>query len=116
MPGRARSRREGREDGGRSCRRGGGSTCSSQTASPAATSASSCGTPTAWSPYSTPRARELRVGGVYTKPFSMLPLSAVEKPGNLLMQGLLDKLVPMLGEQLLRDYHSWVQQQPEASS
>ncbi|XP_014660531.1 uncharacterized protein LOC101786854 [Setaria italica] len=53
---------------------------------------------------------------VYTKPFSMLPLSAVEKPDNLLMQGLLDKLVPMLGEQLLRDYHSWVQQQPEASS
>ncbi|CAD6264723.1 unnamed protein product [Miscanthus lutarioriparius] len=54
---------------------------------------------------------------VYTKPFSMLPLSAVEKPGNLLMQGLLDRLVPMLGEQLLRDYHSWVQlqQQHEAS-
>ncbi|CAO2207264.1 unnamed protein product [Urochloa humidicola] len=53
---------------------------------------------------------------VYTKPFSMLPLSAVEKPGNLLMQGLLDRLVPMLGEQMLRDYYSWVQQQPEASS
>lgn len=53
---------------------------------------------------------------VYTKPFSLLPLSAVEKPGNLLMQSLLDRLVPMLGEQLLRDYHSWVQQQPEASS
>ncbi|PAN36180.1 hypothetical protein GQ55_6G253900 [Panicum hallii var. hallii] len=53
---------------------------------------------------------------VYTKPFSMLPLSAVETPGNLLMQGLLDRLVPVLGEQLLRDYHSWVQQQPEASS
>ncbi|KAI4962603.1 hypothetical protein ZWY2020_028757 [Hordeum vulgare] len=33
---------------------------------------------------------------VYTKPFSLLPLSAVEKPGNLLMQGLLDRLVPML--------------------
>ncbi|CAN6195115.1 unnamed protein product [Urochloa humidicola] len=53
---------------------------------------------------------------VYTEPFSMLPLSAVEKPGNLLMQGLLDRLVPILGEQLLRDYYSWVQQQPEASS
>lgn len=56
---------------------------------------------------------------VYTKPFSMLPLSAVEKPGNLLMQGLLDRLVPVLGEQLLRDYHSWAQaqaqQQHEAS-
>lgn len=53
---------------------------------------------------------------VYTKPFSLLPLSAVEKPGNLLMQGLLDRLVPLLGEQLLRDYHSWVQQQPQSSS
>ncbi|KAL6646166.1 hypothetical protein ACP70R_017774 [Stipagrostis hirtigluma subsp. patula] len=53
---------------------------------------------------------------VYTKPFSLLPLSAVEKPGNLLMQGLLDRLVPMLGEKLLKDYHSWVQQQAEASS
>ncbi|XP_006659603.1 uncharacterized protein LOC102719139 isoform X2 [Oryza brachyantha] len=60
---------------------------------------------------------------VYTKPFTMLPLSAVEKPGNLLMQGLLDRLVPLLGVQLLRDYHSWVQlqqqqqqQQPGTSS
>uniref|UniRef100_A0ACD6AI29 Uncharacterized protein n=1 Tax=Avena sativa TaxID=4498 RepID=A0ACD6AI29_AVESA len=53
---------------------------------------------------------------VYTKPFSLLPLSAVEKPGNLLMQGLLDRLVPLLGEQLLKDYHSWVQQQPGSSS
>ncbi|WVZ92204.1 hypothetical protein U9M48_038287 [Paspalum notatum var. saurae] len=53
---------------------------------------------------------------VYTKPFSMLPLSAVEKPGNLLMQGLLDRLVPILGEQILRDYDSWVQQRPEACS
>jgi len=53
---------------------------------------------------------------VYTKPFSLLPLSAVEKPGNLLMQGLLDRLVPMLGEQLLRDYHSWFQQQTQSSS
>lgn len=53
---------------------------------------------------------------VYTKPFSLLPLSAVEKPGNLLMQGLLDRLVPMLGEQLLRDYHSWIQQQSQPSS
>ncbi|KAL5232103.1 hypothetical protein ABZP36_030879 [Zizania latifolia] len=57
---------------------------------------------------------------VYTKPFSLLPLSAVEKPGNLMMQGLLDRLVPLLGEQLLRDYHHWVQvqlqQQPETSS
>ncbi|WOL19800.1 hypothetical protein Cni_G28602 [Canna indica] len=48
---------------------------------------------------------------VYTKPFSMLPLSAVEKPGNLVMQGLLDRLVPLLAEQLLSDYCSWVQEQ-----
>ncbi|KAM0856978.1 hypothetical protein ACQ4PT_048760 [Festuca glaucescens] len=53
---------------------------------------------------------------VYTKPFSLLPLSAVEKPGNLLMQGLLDRLVPLLAEQLLKDYHSWVQQQQPRSS
>ncbi|KAL6646646.1 hypothetical protein ACP70R_015723 [Stipagrostis hirtigluma subsp. patula] len=53
---------------------------------------------------------------VYSKPFSLLPLSAVEKPGNLLIQGLLDRLVPMLGEKLLNDYDSWVQQQAEASS
>lgn len=53
---------------------------------------------------------------VYTKPFSMLPLSAVEKPGNLLMQGLLDRLVPVLGEQLLRDYHSWAQAQQQHES
>uniref|UniRef100_A0ACD5Y2L1 Uncharacterized protein n=1 Tax=Avena sativa TaxID=4498 RepID=A0ACD5Y2L1_AVESA len=53
---------------------------------------------------------------VYTKPFSLLPLSAVEKPGNLLMQGLLDRLVPLLGEQLLKDYSSWVQKQPRSST
>nr|XP_029122162.1 uncharacterized protein LOC105050903 isoform X7 [Elaeis guineensis] len=45
---------------------------------------------------------------VYTKPFSLLPLSAVEKPGNLLMQGLLDRLVPLLVEQLLNDYRTWI--------
>ncbi|XP_072980471.1 uncharacterized protein [Typha angustifolia] len=50
---------------------------------------------------------------VYTKPFSLLPISAVEKPGNLLMQGLLDRLVPLLVEQLLRDYNSWLEEQFE---
>ncbi|XP_020080218.1 uncharacterized protein LOC109703888 isoform X2 [Ananas comosus] len=53
---------------------------------------------------------------VYTKPFSLLPISAVEKPGNLLMQGLLDRLVPLLIEQLLRDYEAWVNEQLAESS
>ncbi|KAJ3697952.1 hypothetical protein LUZ61_001657 [Rhynchospora tenuis] len=48
---------------------------------------------------------------VYTRPFSLLPLSAVEKPGNLVMQGVLDRLVPLLIQQLLQDYNSWLQQQ-----
>ncbi|KAL0902839.1 hypothetical protein M5K25_028496 [Dendrobium thyrsiflorum] len=48
---------------------------------------------------------------VYTKPFSLLPISAVEKPGTLVMQGLIDRLVPLLAEQLLNDYVSWVDQQ-----
>ncbi|KAJ4762910.1 hypothetical protein LUZ62_073285 [Rhynchospora pubera] len=47
---------------------------------------------------------------VYTRPFSLLPLSAVEKPGNLVMQGVLDRLVPLLIQQLLQDYNSWLQQ------
>ncbi|KAI0504606.1 hypothetical protein KFK09_015558 [Dendrobium nobile] len=48
---------------------------------------------------------------VYTMPFSLLPISAVEKPGTLVMQGLIDRLVPLLAEQLLNDYASWVDQQ-----
>lgn len=48
---------------------------------------------------------------LYTKPFSLLPLSAVEKPGNLVMQGVLDRLVPLLVQQLLQDYNSWFQLQ-----
>ncbi|XP_039120217.1 uncharacterized protein LOC120256620 [Dioscorea cayenensis subsp. rotundata] len=48
---------------------------------------------------------------VYTKPFSLLPISAVEKPGNLLMQGLLDRLTPLLAKQLLEDYHTWIEEQ-----
>ncbi|KAJ3676828.1 hypothetical protein LUZ60_002552 [Juncus effusus] len=53
---------------------------------------------------------------VYTKPFTMLPLSAVEKPGNLVMQGVLDRLVPLLIQQLLQDYNSWLQLQNKLSS
>lgn len=48
---------------------------------------------------------------VYTRPFSLLPLSAVEKPGKLVMQGVLDRLVPLLTQQLLQDYNSWLQLQ-----
>lgn len=48
---------------------------------------------------------------LYTKPFSLLPLSVVEKPGNLVMQGVLDRLVPLLVQQLLQDYNSWFQLQ-----
>ncbi|XP_078438873.1 DUF1997 family protein, putative (DUF1997) isoform X2 [Wolffia australiana] len=52
---------------------------------------------------------DLRVAlEIYTKPFTMLPISAVEKPGSLIMQGLIDRLVPLLVEQLLEDYRNWV--------
>ncbi|CAA6662389.1 unnamed protein product [Spirodela intermedia] len=47
---------------------------------------------------------------VYTKPFTLLPVSAVETPGNLIVQGLIDRLVPQLVEQLLEDYRSWVEE------
>ncbi|KAH0459281.1 hypothetical protein IEQ34_012095 [Dendrobium chrysotoxum] len=53
---------------------------------------------------------------VYTMPFSLLPISAVEKPGTLVMQGLIDRLVPLLAEQLLNDYASWVDQQRQLFS
>lgn len=48
---------------------------------------------------------------IYTRPFTMLPVSAVEGPGNLMMQALLDRLVPLLLQQILQDYEKWVQQQ-----
>ncbi|KAJ9702266.1 hypothetical protein PVL29_004148 [Vitis rotundifolia] len=53
---------------------------------------------------------------IYTRPFTLLPISAVEGPGNLVMQALLDRLVPLLLQQLLRDYDNWVQQKCEFSS
>ncbi|KAE9586476.1 hypothetical protein Lalb_Chr24g0402391 [Lupinus albus] len=53
---------------------------------------------------------------IYTRPFTMLPISAVERPGNLMMQALVDKLVPMLLQQMLQDYDEWVQKQPENTS
>ncbi|XP_024930556.2 uncharacterized protein LOC107420795 isoform X3 [Ziziphus jujuba] len=48
---------------------------------------------------------------IYTRPFTMMPASAVERPGNLMMQALVDRLVPLLMQQLLQDYGKWVHQQ-----
>ncbi|KAK2453013.1 hypothetical protein P8452_00685 [Trifolium repens] len=48
---------------------------------------------------------------IYTRPFTMMPISAVEGPGNIMMQALVDKLVPLLLEQMLQDYDEWVQKQ-----
>ncbi|KAL8254366.1 hypothetical protein R6Q59_032587 [Mikania micrantha] len=45
---------------------------------------------------------------IYTQPFSFLPTSAVEAPGNLMMQALVDRLVPLLLQQLIQDYEKWV--------
>ncbi|MED6133480.1 hypothetical protein PIB30_028546 [Stylosanthes scabra] len=50
---------------------------------------------------------------IYTRPFTMMPVSAVERPGNLMMQTLVDKLVPLLLQQMLQDYDEWVQKQLE---
>lgn len=47
---------------------------------------------------------------IYTQPFTLLPTSAVESAGNLVMQALLDRLVPLLLEQLLLDYNKWTNQ------
>jgi hypothetical protein len=52
---------------------------------------------------------------VYTLPFSLLPSSVVERPGNIIMQTLLDRLVPVFLEQLLEDYKNWVQMDTFAS-
>ncbi|CAN6880557.1 hypothetical protein Bca4012_080710 [Brassica carinata] len=50
---------------------------------------------------------------ISTRPFTMLPVSAVEAPGNLVMQTLVDTLVPLLLQQLLKDYDEWVQKQQQ---
>ncbi|KAL9226936.1 hypothetical protein vseg_002692 [Gypsophila vaccaria] len=51
---------------------------------------------------------------IYNRPFNLLPVSAIERPGNLVMQALLDRFVPLLSEQLLRDYNIWVKQQSQS--
>ncbi|KAG4954069.1 hypothetical protein JHK82_039680 [Glycine max] len=48
---------------------------------------------------------------IYTQPFTMMPTSAVEGPGNIMMQALVDKLVPLLLQQTLQDYDEWVRKQ-----
>lgn len=48
---------------------------------------------------------------IHSRPFILLPVSAVERPGNIVMGALLDRFVPLLSQQLLRDYDHWVKQQ-----
>ncbi|KAL8139167.1 hypothetical protein V2J09_005168 [Rumex salicifolius] len=48
---------------------------------------------------------------IQSKPFNMLPVSAVERPGNIMMGALLDRFVPLLLQQMLRDYDDWVKLQ-----
>ncbi|CAN1186912.1 hypothetical protein LINPERHAP2_LOCUS38406 [Linum perenne] len=50
---------------------------------------------------------------IYTQPFLLLPTSAVEGPGNLVMQALVDRLVPLLIEQLLLGYYDWAEKQKQ---
>ncbi|KAF6143874.1 hypothetical protein GIB67_009855 [Kingdonia uniflora] len=51
-----------------------------------------------------------RLQRISAHPFTLLPVSAVEKPGNLMMQSLVDRLVPLLLQQLRQDYDNWVQE------
>ncbi|XP_024401917.1 uncharacterized protein [Physcomitrium patens] len=48
---------------------------------------------------------------VYTVPFTMLPLSAVEVPGNAIMQTMLDQLIPLFLDSLFSDYKRWVDEE-----
>ncbi|KAJ9146279.1 hypothetical protein P3X46_028564 [Hevea brasiliensis] len=50
---------------------------------------------------------------IYTEPFTLLPTYAVEGPGNLMMQALVDRLVTLLLQQLLQEYDKWENQQCE---
>lgn len=44
---------------------------------------------------------------VFTLPFTMLPISAVEVPGSKILQAMLERLVPLFIEQLTEDYRRW---------
>ncbi|XP_024359970.1 uncharacterized protein [Physcomitrium patens] len=48
---------------------------------------------------------------VYTVPFTMLPLSAVEVPGKAIMQAMLDRLIPLFLDYLFVDYKRWVDEE-----
>ncbi|XP_047970864.1 uncharacterized protein LOC125214049 [Salvia hispanica] len=51
---------------------------------------------------------------INTQPFAMLPISAVEQPGNMVMQAVVDRMVPLLAQQLLQDYKEWIHQQSKS--
>lgn len=48
---------------------------------------------------------------VHTLPFTMLPLSAVETPGNAVLQAMVDRMVPVFMQRLLEDYHNWTMEE-----
>ncbi|CAM6090099.1 unnamed protein product [Calypogeia fissa] len=48
---------------------------------------------------------------VYTLPFTVLPISTVESPGRLVLQALVDRLIPVFVDQLFIDYQTWAQAQ-----
>mmetsp|Transcript_21369 Transcript_21369/g.52343 ORF Transcript_21369/g.52343 Transcript_21369/m.52343 type:complete len:388 (+) Transcript_21369:224-1387(+) len=52
---------------------------------------------------------------IYTFPFTTLPTSAVQIPGNKLMQALLRYLLPAFLDSLLVDFASWKESQQEGS-
>ncbi|KAG9450148.1 hypothetical protein H6P81_010113 [Aristolochia fimbriata] len=53
---------------------------------------------------------------VHTLPFTLLPISAIETPGNLAVQRLVDSMIQLLVQHLCEDYDRWVQEQSEGSS
>ncbi|WCJ44378.1 hypothetical protein M5689_025048 [Euphorbia peplus] len=50
---------------------------------------------------------------IYTAPFNLLPESAVEGPGNLMIRALVDRLITLFLQQLLQDYDEWTKLQFE---
>ncbi|XP_022131395.1 uncharacterized protein LOC111004622 isoform X2 [Momordica charantia] len=52
---------------------------------------------------------------IYTLPFTLMPTAAVENPGNLMLQALVDSLVPLLLRQIVQDYEKWIRQQRDHS-
>ncbi|KAL2629529.1 hypothetical protein R1flu_014215 [Riccia fluitans] len=49
---------------------------------------------------------------VYTLPFTLLPVSAVETPGNLIMQSLVNRLLPLFLDNMFNDYEAWAKAHP----